>query len=77
MCLIIIIKRSFGSFDFSKLHRFSLSKIFYSQKYHDLNEYGRLHHIQNFLEDVIFIIHEAGNNDEKLISSIKSCYDNC
>lgn len=63
-----------GGFDFSKLHRYNLSQIFYSQKYHGLDEYSRLHHIENFLEDVILIIREAGKNEDKLIASINSCY---
>lgn len=66
-----------GSFDFSKLYRYNLSKIFYSQKYHGLDEYSRLHHIENFLEDVILIIREAGKNEKKLITTINSCYSTC
>ena len=66
-----------GRFDFSKLYRYNLSKIFYSQKYYGLDEHSRLHYIENFLEDVILIIREAGTNEEKLIASIDSCYSKC
>lgn len=64
-----------GSFDFSKINRYNLSNLFYSQKHQDLDEYARLRCIEHFLEDVIFTIRKAGNNEDQLIASINSSYD--
>lgn len=67
-------QHNFGSFDFSKINRYNLTKLFYSQRYQGLDEYERLRYVERFLEDVLLIIRKANNNEDTLIASINSCY---
>lgn len=64
-----------GKLDFSMIHRYNISKLFYNHCLNGISDYHRLDHISHFLEDVIFEIRSCGNNDSQLIRSIDARYN--
>lgn len=64
-----------GKLDFSMIHRYNISKLFYNHCLNGISDYHRLDHISHFLEDVIFEMRSCGNNDSQLIRSIDARYN--
>lgn len=64
-----------GALDFTELHRFNLSTLYFAHRSHDLTARERLLYIERFIENVIMIYQMHFTNEEAFLRAIQECYN--